>query len=369
MALYIAKPIMWNQNRYKRPSGVKVAAASFPGKYGFGHEEWNAAKALAFKDDGVAHRTFHTESVGNAAVDEEAGSIVVFMYASHDGVQELVGVAGSASCLIDDQPQREALAERLKLGRLGEQAWAVPRVRELHRNSRPDFDDVWRSDVHWIPNWRCPADTFLWLDKPALLDPIAIRGTGKLLTMFGRHTELDRGQALTMLHAVPESGRVAQWHRIHAEIDAEDRSSIDDDLKTLRNQKGLNLTTRKQLIDARIGQGKFRSDVARLWDKARAVSGCSLSEALRASHIVPWKNSDEEERLDGQNGLFLTAELDALFDRGLISFGNDGQMIIAARLRRADRKLFQLPRPLRKTPTKRQRQYLARHRQFWTLEV
>lgn len=90
---------------------------------------------------------------------------------------------------------------------------------------------------------------------------------------------------------------------------------------------------------------------------------------LRASHIKSWKRSSDVERLDGRNGLLLTADLDALFDKGLISFGDDGGMLVADRIAATDRRLFRLPRPLRETPTRGQRGYLADHRRRWGFEA
>jgi hypothetical protein len=367
MALFISKPIMWNTNGYRKPSGVKVNAKAFPGEHGFGHEEWNGSSGLAFEDEGVAYRAFHTERVGYAPVYDEAGRTFVFMYASHDGIQELVGVAGNATCLIDDEPQRKKLASRLRLDELGEQAWAIPRVQKLHGDDRSQFDKIWRADLPWIPTWKCTADMFLWLEKPAPLDSHAIRGTVKLLTMFGTHTDISRDEALRMLDAVPTKSRTAPWRRIRSEIDG-GVDTLPQDLVDIGGREDIKNTTRQQLIEARLGQGKFRRAVELLWDKSCSVSGCSVREVLRASHIKAWKPSTDRERLDGDNGLLLTADLDALFDRGLISFNDDGDMLVSARLTKFDRKLFQLPRKLRKNPTKTQSRYLADHRRRWALD-
>lgn len=88
----------------------------------------------------------------------------------------------------------------------------------------------------------------------------------------------------------------------------------------------------------------------------------------RVLHIKPWKRSDDEERLDGENGLLLTADLDALFDKGLISFADDREMLVANRVGRKDRALFRLPRPLLRSPTPGQRRYLMDHRRRFALE-
>lgn len=284
------------------------------------------------------------------------------MYASHDGVQDLVGIAGNATCLINQSDRREKLAERLKLNCLGEQAWAVPRVRALHDDDRDAFDKIWQQDLAWIPNWQCPAETFLWLDEPARLDPHALRGTSKLLTMFGRYTEIDEANALQMMDFVPESARDARWLRVRAAIEGPASASAVEDIKKLLSSDDGRATTREQLIQARMGQGRFRCEVERLWGGTCSVSGCSLAGVLRASHILAWKYCDNRQRLDGENGLLLTADLDALFDGGFISFDNKGEMLLSPLLSKEDRKLFKLPRRLRQKPTPGQRRYLAGHR-------
>ena len=50
---------------------------------------------------------------------------------------------------------------------------------------------------------------------------------------------------------------------------------------------------------------------------------------LRASHSKPWRDSTDEERLNGENGLLLTPSIDHLFDRGFISFEDSGELIVS----------------------------------------
>ncbi len=97
-----------------------------------------------------------------------------------------------------------------------------------------------------------------------------------------------------------------------------DRTSLVAELEQIERVK--DRTTRKCLIDARLGQGQFRVDVEKLWRGACGVTGCRISAVLRASHIKPWSQSNNKERLDPENGILLAAHIDALFDRGLITF-------------------------------------------------
>jgi HNH endonuclease len=90
-------------------------------------------------------------------------------------------------------------------------------------------------------------------------------------------------------------------------------------------------TEREALTKARIGQGIFRNEVVALWGCC-AVTRCSLSRILVASHIVPWRDSTNAERLDPFNGLLLTPNFDRLFDQCLISFSDDGSILLSKNL-------------------------------------
>jgi len=92
----------------------------------------------------------------------------------------------------------------------------------------------------------------------------------------------------------------------------------------------LSVTEREAVISARVGQGQFREDVLEAWDGGCAVTGVSVSAALTASHIKPWRVSTNEERLNPSNGLPLVGTLDRLFDAGLITFLDDGRVVISS---------------------------------------
>jgi hypothetical protein len=87
-------------------------------------------------------------------------------------------------------------------------------------------------------------------------------------------------------------------------------------------------TTRKALIQARRGQGIFKSNVARFEHECR-ITHVHNPTHLIASHIKPWRESSDDERLAGGNGLLLTPSIDHLFDRGFISFGDDGEVLVS----------------------------------------
>lgn len=105
-----------------------------------------------------------------------------------------------------------------------------------------------------------------------------------------------------------------------------------DDIETIKNDNSLSATERKQLIAARKGQGKFRKSLIEMYGRC-LVTGINFKVMLRASHIKPWRVSSNNERLDPYNGLLLSANIDILFDKGLLSFENNGALLVSETLR------------------------------------
>ena len=99
----------------------------------------------------------------------------------------------------------------------------------------------------------------------------------------------------------------------------------------------LQKTTVETIVKARRGQFKFRANLDALWKNKCAVTGCSIREALRASHALPWAECNDKQRLDPFNGLLLVSNLDALFDKFLITFDKDGAIRISETIRTEDR--------------------------------
>jgi putative restriction endonuclease len=94
------------------------------------------------------------------------------------------------------------------------------------------------------------------------------------------------------------------------------------------NDSTVRETDRVAIIRARSGQGLFKDRVSRIESRCR-ITGVENPVHLIASHCKPWRDSTNEERLNGENGLLLTPCIDHLFDRGFIGFENDGGLIIS----------------------------------------
>jgi len=121
-------------------------------------------------------------------------------------------------------------------------------------------------------------------------------------------------------------------------------------------------TVKDQLIKARLGQGQFKTSVAKIEKRCR-VTGLSDKRLLVASHIKPWKDSDNFERLDGHNGFLLSPHIDKLFDNGYISFDDNGSILVSTKKILPALKIWRINRhrPAGRF-TSRQKEYLEYHR-------
>jgi predicted restriction endonuclease len=93
----------------------------------------------------------------------------------------------------------------------------------------------------------------------------------------------------------------------------------------------LDAGTRKRLLSARRGLGVYREEVERHEQSCR-LTGLLDRRHLRARHIKPWRDCNDREKLDGANGLLLSPHIDQLFERGLISFSDGGDLLVARQL-------------------------------------
>lgn len=83
----------------------------------------------------------------------------------------------------------------------------------------------------------------------------------------------------------------------------------------------------------RVGQTVFREALLKYWDGRCPLTGITDLQLLRASHIVPWAECETDAlRLDVHNGLLLSALWDAAFDSGLLSFADDGRILVSKAL-------------------------------------
>jgi len=152
----------------------------------------------------------------------------------------------------------------------------------------------------------------------------ALRTTRPQLGEF--RTAIFNGNALTIAQPLRKLG----FDVLDLELD---EIEVEDDrhLREILNRGLVGPVERHQLVKSRRGQGVFRDNVESREPKCR-ITGVSNPRYLRASHIKPWRKSSDIEKIDGNNGLMLAPHVDFLFDRGLISFEDDGTLIVSVQI-------------------------------------
>ena len=117
--------------------------------------------------------------------------------------------------------------------------------------------------------------------------------------------------------------------------------SILIEVKAVENDNNIKATEKDSIVKSRIGQGIFRNELIEYWHGC-AISQCPLTWMLIASHIKPWRDADNQERLDTYNGLLLLPNYDKLFDLGYISFTQMGKIMYSRLLDKFDREAIGL---------------------------
>ena len=82
----------------------------------------------------------------------------------------------------------------------------------------------------------------------------------------------------------------------------------------------------------RLYKSTLKEESVQLFDKEICYLEKLDYPSLVASHIKPFKKSNPSEQYDKNNGLLLSRGMDALFDKGYISFNDDGTIILSDRL-------------------------------------
>lgn len=115
-------------------------------------------------------------------------------------------------------------------------------------------------------------------------------------------------------------------------------------------------------VKQRKGQAKFRK---LLLTKYKTCALCGVeADHTRASHIKPWASSTDHERLDIHNGILLCPNHDHLFDKGLMTFEDTGNILISCALSSSQQMSFNVNSMLRIQMSNEKKQYMAHHRQF-----
>ena len=195
----------------------------------------------------------------------------------------------------------------------------------------------WKVDVRFqsLKNLVRPKDHMGLLVRhlPAKYSPLTADGNGLQSVYL---TEVGQGFADALLRLIGSEANTAREVAAHyAKRDplaGEPEKTLEEWERRVENQiqetPALRETEKHSLILARRGQGAFRSNVQQV-ERACRITGVDRPEHLIASHCKPWRDSSNDERLNGENGLLLTPTVDHLFDKGFISFKSDGRLLIS----------------------------------------
>ena len=181
--------------------------------------------------------------------------------------------------------------------------------------------------------WISSPPTVLINDELARSFPEFVISAGKF--QLSGHDDLGTllRRAANLAHSLPDQAVFEYLNVLERELDL-----LPD---------GSRGTEVERLVRQRVGQKAYRDAMLEYWGDTCSVTGLSIKAALRASHAKPWVDCENDhERLDVFNGFLLSANLDALFDRFLISFDNAGEVIVSPVLSGQDRSLLSLDKPL-----------------------
>ncbi len=206
--------------------------------------------------------------------------------------------------------------------------WSPKRNKNGHRNPFYEFmREVAPGDIVFSFFDTCIAA--LGIVKYA---PMTLEGNGLQSVYL---TEISSGLASTLFALIgSEAHRVAdvgdQVREIERDSPAPERDIEEWERRVeaaIGSSAAIPETERTALVQARRGQALFRDNVRSI-ERACRITRVERMEHLIASHIRPWRDSSNEQRLDGENGL-LTPTVDHLFDKGFISFEDNGRLIVA----------------------------------------
>jgi hypothetical protein len=220
------------------------------------------------------------------------------------------------------------------------------------------FDDFFEGEFfHW------DSQTTQHINTPKIQDVVNGNSTPHL---FVRVRQKEKGKTLPFIYCgrlrydTYEEGTSKPVHIIFKNVDIDDFTENADLLEVYRwkpadvgrttkskivksgtvsderkkRYKKPNTTERKGLVTSRVGQGFYRQQIVEKWHGKCAVTGIDALPILIASHIVRWSESNDEERLDVENGILLSPLFDSLFDKHLISFEDDGSILVSSNLSR-----------------------------------
>jgi hypothetical protein len=189
-----------------------------------------------------------------------------------------------------------------------------------------------------------------------------------------KHSPLDKNDNAVLAYLFEISSQLANYFLKLTDINekqmeilvAQATSDVSIQLDELEEEiiqkKNIGPLEKENLVKARRGQGTYKTNV-KMFEKKCRVTGLQDKTHLTASHIKPWRNSNDEEKVDGNNGLLLSPHIDRLFNYGFISFSDQGDLLVSSKLNLEVLKFWNISVPMNVGPFRlEQFGYLDFHR-------
>jgi len=293
------------------------------------NEEYPDRKYLKRRDSGSEHRwqfQFERDPIKESKnfSDSKYGSKTLSYQAARDYRDEFLRSAFDLGILDPNDPSLRhsiplilALSPRNTSGIVG-----VSREHRERKNRKSP-------EINWVANYQNEAGknkqksfpiTRLG-EKEALLRAVTFRREFVLRVAESTTSSIKREYIDTHLH---ELNALLEYIAT-----LEEDADVFFFLGTINNPL-LSPTTKQEMLNVRIGQQRFRKLVLDMWGHKCVITGSA--QFITASHIKPWSVADNAERLDPFNGLALSPVYDKAFDVGLVSFDDDGKILISKRL-------------------------------------
>ena len=206
-------------------------------------------------------------------------------------------------------------------------------------------------------NWIALTDKVLFNVYPQItngktwLNHFHDSGTGKIDIALINGAKLDELEAHRgavdqhLYHLRNEHGLIINEnngiYKLQGSEPAIRNNALQVEIENINNRSDLDGTEKAALTKVRIQQSQFRTDLLKYWENKCAVTGLSQPTLLIASHIRAWSDCDtKDERLDPFNGLLLSPNYDAVFDKHLITFDETGCINISKKLLPDDIKIL-----------------------------
>lgn len=155
------------------------------------------------------------------------------------------------------------------------------------------------------------------------------------------------------------AGKEGEWQAFEEQQIAEDDRVLEDKLDSI----GLEGLEKTAVVKTRINQGVFRERLIRKYKRC-CLCGADDEGLLIASHIKPWSDSSPKERTDVENGLLLCPNHDRLFDRGYISFDEEGKILISDSLNKKNRTIMMVNPNMKMELSSASNMYMNYHRKY-----